>query len=190
MTQDQQAPQEKVKPAPPAAPAPPVTRAKPVPAEPPGRPAQPVPQAKEQPAQPVPQARVRRARPAQPVPQAKEQPAQPVPQAKEQPAQPAKPAPPVPQAKAKLDSPEALVRQARQVRLAVAARLEREGKQDLQAIQGLLDQLGRVGSRDEQVPPEMKALQDLQAKLGQLVVRARQDHLALVATLDPPGKQD
>ena len=85
----------------------------------------------------------------------------------------------VPRDSGRLVSPEQLVRAAKQVRLATAARQEREGKQDSAALQDVLDRLVATASRE---PP----VQDLQAALGKQVTLARQVHLALVAELVPP----
>jgi len=92
----------------------------------------------------------------------------------------------VPRDSGRLVTPDQLVKAARQVRLAIAARQEREGKQDQQALQDVLDRLVATGSREPLVLQEIKVLQDQQASLGKQVTLARQAHLALVAELVPP----
>jgi hypothetical protein len=86
----------------------------------------------------------------------------------------------------RLVTPDQLVKAAKQVRLAIAARQEREGKQDQQAVQETLDRLVATASRDPQVLQAIKELQDQLATLGKQVTLATQAHLALLAELVPP----
>ena len=96
---------------------------------------------------------------------------------------------PAPRDSARLATPAQLVHAAKQVRLAIAARQEREGKQDLQALQDVLDRLLATGTREPLALQEIKVLQAQLVTLGKQVALARQVHLALVEELVPPEKQ-
>lgn len=106
---------------------------------------------------------------------------------KEKQARPAsgKQVPPARRESGRLVTPESLVKEARRVRLAIVARLAREGKQDRKAARETQAQLEALGTQDPQVQQEIKALADLAARLDKQVPPAQQEQMALLEILDP-----
>lgn len=106
---------------------------------------------------------------------------------KEKQARPAsgKQAPPARPASGRRATPESLVKEARRVRLAIVARLAREGKQDRLAARDVQARLEALATRDPQVQQEIKALADLAARLDKQVPPAQQEQMALLEILDP-----